>query len=45
MRKPTDLRKHMVHHKPYRETWYDYALAVVIGLIFASLMLSYYDIL
>lgn len=43
MRKPTNLNAYMLHHKPYRETWKDWALATVIGLIFACLMFSYFD--
>jgi len=33
----------MQHHKPYKETWYDYALAFVIALTLACLMFDYFE--
>ena len=44
MRKPTDTRR-MLPHAPYRETWYDYGLALVIALILVSLALDYFGVL
>ena len=34
----------MQHHKPYKETWRDWALALVIALTLASLMFDYFGV-
>lgn len=38
MRKPSKLPSlanppRMLHHEPYRESWYDVALAIVLGIV------------
>lgn len=41
--KPSDLSSppYMLHHKPYKDSWWDVGLAIVIGLILGTLMFNW----